>query len=307
MHSRTIASRRHEHVYGVDEQRGAERRTRIVVALTAATMVVEIVAGLLSGSMALLADGWHMATHAAALSVAALAYRHARRHARSARYSFGTGKVSALGGFGSAVALAVVALWMISESAWRLATPVAIAYADAIPVAFVGLGVNVACAMILREGHEEHAGHDHNLRAAYVHVLADALTSVLAITALLLGHRLGWTWVDPASGVVASLVIARWSYGLLRDSAAVLLDVQAAPEDLARIRATVEADADNRVADLHVWRVGPRHLAAIVSVVTHDPRDPEHYKRLLEGIPGLAHVTVEVNRCPDATDCPPAP
>jgi cation diffusion facilitator family transporter len=308
LHARTVRSQSHDHVWGVDEQRGAERRTRVVVVLTAATMAVEIAAGLAFGSMALLADGWHMATHASALTIAAIAYRHARRHARDARYSFGTGKVASLAGFGGAVALSVVALLMVGESAWRLAAPVEVRYAQAIPVAVAGLLVNLVSAWILRERPEgrDGAAPDHNLRAAYLHVLADALTSVLAIGALLAGSRLGWRWVDPASGIVGAVLVARWSYGLLRDAGAVLLDAHVSPETLDGLRRSVEADADNRVADLHAWRVGPRHLAAIVSVVTHDPRDPAHYKRLLSGHPELVHVTVEVNRCADEEACPPS-
>jgi cation diffusion facilitator family transporter len=335
MHTGTLDVHRHDHAFGIDERAGAERRTSYVVLLTAAMMVVEIAAGTAFQSMALLADGWHMATHAAALSVAVFAYRYARRHAHDARYTFGTGKVGALGGFASAVALAVIALFMLAESALRVASPVTIRFDEALPVAVLGLVVNLVCAFLLREraptagteppsgglagrvhvhphvhahGHAhphdhgpDHGHTDHNLRGAYLHVLADALTSVLAIAALLAGRQMGWVWMDPAIGIVGSLVIARWSLTLLRDTSRVLLDAEVATAERDEIRALVEADADNRVADLHVWRVGPRHLAAIVSLVTHTPREPSHYKRLLAADPDLAHVTVEVHRCPDET------
>jgi cation diffusion facilitator family transporter len=294
----------HEHSFGTDARTHGELRTRWVVALTFVMMVVEIVAGVLFGSMALLADGWHMGTHAAALSVAVFAYAYARGHARDPRYSFGTGKVGALGGFASAVGLAVVALMVLGESLLRLASPVAIRFDEAIAVAVVGLVVNITCALLLREhedlpdgGGRAHHHRDHNLRAAYLHVLADGLTSLLAILALGTGKLIGWTWMDPLMGIVGAVVIARWSYALLRDTSGVLLDAEVATERHQAIRAAVESEADNRVADLHLWRVGPRHLAAIVSVVTHEPRDPAHYKRLLARFRDLVHVTVEVQGC----------
>ncbi|MGE5413267.1 MAG: CDF family Co(II)/Ni(II) efflux transporter DmeF [Syntrophomonadaceae bacterium] len=319
MHLEQLDRWTHRHDYGAGAHEG-ERRTRWVVGITLAMMVGEIIAGSAFGSMALLADGWHMGTHAAALGVAVFAYVYARRHAGDPRYTFGTGKVGALGGFASAVGLAVVALLVLGESVMRLSSPVSIRFDEAIAVAVLGLLVNLGCALLLREhdhghdhadehddddghdhahghdhGHTEH--HDHNLRAAYLHVLADALTSVLAITALLAGRTLGWTFMDPVMGIVGSLVIARWSWGLLRDTSHVLLDGEIAAARREAIARAVEADADNRVADLHVWRVGPRHLAAIVSVVTHAPREPSHYRALLGAFPDLAHVTVEVNGC----------
>lgn len=304
MHQRELHRWQHHHSFGTEVRTRGERRTLWVVALTLTMMAVEIAAGTAFGSMALLADGWHMGTHAAALSVAVFAYVYARRHADDARYSFGTGKVGALGGFASATGLAVVALLIFGESAQRLASPVVIRFDEAIAVACVGLAVNVVCALLLREHHDEddfteHAHHDHNLRGAYLHVLADALTSVLAIAALSTGKLFGWTWMDPVMGLVGSVVIARWSYGLLRDTSRVLLDAELPEDRLAAIRNTIEADADARVADLHVWRIGPRHLAGIVSLVAHEPREPDHYKRLLRAQRDLAHVTVEVHRCPD--------
>jgi cation diffusion facilitator family transporter len=268
--------------------------------------------------MSLLADGWHMGTHAAALGITWFAYRYARRHAASAHYTFGTGKVGALGGFASAIGLLVIAALVLIESGVRLARPVAIDFVQAIAVAGVGLAVNLASLLMLRgAGHHAgaHDGHthpedprlgarahgdlhrDHNLGAAYFHVLADALTSVLAIGALSAGALVGLGWLDPAIGVVGGLIIAHWSIGLVRDTSRVLLDAEIAPGEREAIRRLIESDADNRVTDLHLWRVGPRHLAAIVSIVTDDPREPGHYKALLTPRSDLVHVTVEVHRC----------
>jgi cation diffusion facilitator family transporter len=315
MHLDDLAPWRHSHTFETDVPARGERRTRWVVAITVTMMAVEIVAGMVFGSMALLADGWHMGTHAAALSVAVFAYVYARRHASDPRYSFGTGKVGALGGFASAIGLAVVALLVFVESATRLAKPVAIRFDEAIAVAVLGLTVNLVCAWLLREhdhGHEhavDHDGHagdghhghghhrDHNLRAAYLHVLADALTSVFAIVALLTGKVLGWTWMDPVMGIVGALVIARWSVALLSDTSAVLLDAEVASARRDAIRSAIESGRDDRVCDLHVWRVGPRHLAAIVAVVASAPRPPSAYKERLSGFPDLAHVTIEVHPC----------
>ena len=280
MHLNEVHHWQHAHRFGTDEVGAGERRTRWVIALTVSMMVVEIIAGTAFGSMALLADGWHMATHAAALGIAVFAYAYARRRANDRRYSFGTGKVSALGGFGSAVSLGVVALLVFVESAGRLVSPVSIRFNEAIGVAVVGLLVNLVSALLLRddEHDEEHASghhHDHNLRGAYLHVLADAVTSLLAIVALTAGKFFGWTWMDALTGIVGSIVIARWSLGLLRDTSAVLLDAEVPEWRRREIQAAVEADRDNRISDLHLWRVGRRHLAAIVSVVTREPRDPE--------------------------------
>ncbi len=291
---------RHEHDFGHHDP-SVEARTRWVVALTLAMMIGEIVAGLAFGSMALLADGWHMGTHAAALGVAAIAYWYARRHARDPRFSFGTGKVGALGGFASAVGLALVALLVLGESATRLASPALIRFDEAIAVCFLGLGVNVASAFILKERdheREDHGHHhhdrDHNRRAAYLHVLADALTSVLALIALYAGKWLGWTWMDPLMGIAGSLVIGWWSYGLLRDTTAVLLDAEIDSHVRGEIQAALENDGHSKVADLHVWRVGPRRLAAMVSVTTTLPKQPDDYRRTLSSFGELAHVSVEV-------------
>jgi cation diffusion facilitator family transporter len=292
----------HVHDFGTHERTRAERRTRWVIVLTAGMMVLEIAAGLTFGSMALLADGWHMGTHAAALGVTAFAYAYARRHAHDRRFSFGTGKVGALGGFASAVGLAVVAVLVFAESARRLATPGVIRFDEAIAVAALGLGINLLCAFLLRgeELHDAHEGAhshpDHNLRGAYLHVLADALTSVLAIVALVAGKWLGWTRLDPFIGMVGALVIGRWSLGLVRDTGHVLLDAEISDTLLAEIRRAVETETGARVLDLHVWRVGPRHLATILTLEAEEPREPEDYKRLLRRYPDLVHVTVEVNR-----------
>lgn len=295
----------HGHAFGTEEYRAGETKTRWVIALTLVTMVGELVAGTLFGSMALLADGWHMATHAAALGIAVFAYRFARTRAHDRRFTFGTGKVSALGAFGSAACLGIVALFVLLESGFRLIEPVAIQFDEALGVAVLGLVVNLVSAWLLRgdHGHWDHGPddthhHDHNLRGAYLHVVADALTSVLAIVALASGKAFGWSWLDAATGVVGSLVIARWATGLVKESAKVLLDAEVSEERQQRMRAAIERDADNRVCDFHVWRVGPRHLAAIVSVVTQNPRDPSHYKELLSSFGDLCHVTVEVHRAP---------
>jgi cation diffusion facilitator family transporter len=291
---------RHSHTFGQDLKRPGERRTLIVIAITAVMMVVEIVAGVLFGSMALLADGLHMGSHAAALSINAFAYVYARRHARNVEYSFGTGKVNALGGFSGAILLAMFALLMVWESIGRLLHPVEIVFDQAILVAVIGLVVNGTSMFILevKDHHHDHGGpahHDHNLKSAYLHVMADALTSVLAIVALLSGKYFGVVWMDPLMGIVGAILVARWSLGLLRGSSAILLDKQG-PESLRReLVASIEADGDSRVTDLHLWSVGPGIHAAVIAVVARDPQTPEQYKTRLPGNLGVAHVTVEVN------------
>lgn len=308
MHVKTLQNWEHSHRYQIDYGHG-ERNTRRVIALTLVMMAIEISAGMKFGSMALLADGWHMGTHAIALGITAFAYLFARKHADNPNYSFGTGKVGVLGGFASAVVLAVIALIMGVESAQRLFEPRPIRFNEAIGVAVVGLIVNLISAYLLMDTHHHHDHkpsdahqashhhHDHNLRAAYLHVIADALTSVLAIVALFTGKLLGWNWMDPIMGMVGAVIILKWSQGLLRDTGKILLDRDVEQETIAEIRATIEADSDNRVADIHLWRVGPRQIYAILSVVTHFPKPPEHYKDLLRGFDDLIHVTVEVNIC----------
>lgn len=311
----------HDHVFlGKSHDRNA-RRTLWVVVLTAAMMVVEIAAGILFNSMSLLADGFHMATHAGALGVAALAYAYARRHATNPRYSFGTGKVGDLAGFASAIVLGIVALGIAIESVQRLLAPSPVAFAEATLVAVIGLLVNIASALLLGGGHhhghahhhdhqhehehdhehdhdhddhgagERHAHeHDNNLRSAYLHVLADALTSVLAIAALVGGSILGWIWLDPAMGIVGAGVILAWSWGLVRDTSDVLLDAHE-PGIEKEVRERVEGPGDARITDLHVWRVGPAAHAAIVEV--RGVSGPEVRARL-KPVHEIAHLTVEV-------------
>jgi cation diffusion facilitator family transporter len=270
-------------------------------------MVGEIAVGWLSGSMALLADGWHMATHAAALGIAGLAYLFARQQASNSRFTFGTGKFGDLAAFSSAIILAMIAVQIAYESMSRLIHPVPIAYGEAIAVAALGLGVNLVSAWLLRDDHDHH-GHDHthdhghrhhdnNLRAAFVHVMADAATSVLAIAALVVAMVSQWVWADPAVGIVGSLVIASWAVGLMRASGAVLLDVNADRNLEGIIRSRIETKGD-RVTDLHLWQVGPGHRAAVISVISDHPLPPATYKRRLGGLRGLSHVTIEVETCP---------
>ena len=327
MHTIDLSRWRHEHVFLGRSHRKNERKAWAVIGLTATMMVVELVAGSLYGSMALLADGWHMATHVGALGITALAYYYARRHASDPAFSFGTGKFGDLAGFSSAMILAVISLIIAYQSVTRLFAPVAISFDEAILVASVGLCVNLLSAYLLHErleggdspdrhGHEATAAHQHghshghredhdhaqhrdyNIRSAHLHVLADGLTSFLAVIALVTGRNYGWVWMDPMMGIVGSIVIARWSYGLMRDSAKVLLDAQASPELAAEIRRAVEAGSEDRVADLHLWRLGPGHFGAIVSIVSDRPRPASEFKSRLAHRRELAHLTVEVNACP---------
>ncbi len=312
MHHDARSEHAHHHVFLGEAHAANERRTRYVVGLTAAMMVVEIVAGWLTGSMALLADGFHMATHAGALGVAALAYGYARRHASDPRFTFGTGKVGELAGFASALVLALIALGIGAESVARLFETPTIAYAEALWIAVLGLAVNLVSAWLLgadHHGHSHahdhhgrdqhahgHAHHDNNLRSAYFHVLADALTSVLAIVALIAGRYLGWSWADAATGVVGAVVIARWSWGLLRDTGRVLVDASANPGLEQEIREGIE-DGDAVITDLHVWQVGPGKFAAIVSLVADEPVSPAEYAARVTIHEELVHVTVETHRC----------
>jgi cation diffusion facilitator family transporter len=281
-------------------------------------MVVEITGGTLFGSLALVADGWHMATHVAALAIAGLAYLFARRHAGDARFSLGTGKFGELAAFASAIILGMVAIGIGYESVLRLLHPIAIHYREAIPIAALGLCVNLASAWLLHDSDHDHAHdlpdhsahehsaaaahhhghhHDSNLRAAYVHVLADALTSVLAIVGLTAAWAFGWTFIDPAVGLVGMLVILSWALSLIRTAGRVLLDTVPDPELARRIRERIETGGD-RLTDLHLWQVGPGHAAMIASVVSDSPQPPSVYKARLEGLAGLSHVTIEVNKCP---------
>jgi len=316
MHTHELDRWKHDHAFGQDRPMAGERRTLVVVAVTAVTMVAEIAAGLWTGSMALLADGVHMASHVLALGIAAFAYIYARRHAHDPRYSFGTGKVNALGGFTGALLLAVVALGMGWESAVRLVEPGTVAYDEAIVVAVLGLAVNAASAFILgggrAHGHHGHHGHghddhgddalphghgeDHTLRSAYLHVLTDALTSVLAIVALLGAKYAGLTWLDPVMGVVGALLVANWSRGLLGRTAQVLLDRQAPDAVRDGVRAALEQGGD-RIADLHVWSIAPGTYAAVVSVVSHAPLPPDEYRARIPASLAIRHVSIEVHRC----------
>jgi cation diffusion facilitator family transporter len=307
MHIHTLDQWRHEHRFHT-QNNAAERNTHRVIWLTLFMMIAEIIAGWRYGSMALLADGWHMGTHFFALSITAFAYYYSRKHAEDTSYSFGTGKVDVLGGFTSAVVLAAVAFLMAAESIQRIFSPEQIYFNNALLVAAIGLAVNLFSAYLLHaSGHDHHHDHgqsdcsgqhhDHNLKAAYMHVLADALTSVLAIIALFAGKYMGWVWLDPVMGIVGALVITRWAYGLMRDTSAILLDRNKENETSELIFSLIEADSDNRISDLHLWRISANNLAAIVSVVTHRPRHPDHYKSLLSEIGSLRHVTVEVHPC----------
>ena len=310
MHSHSLDRWTHEHVFLGARHARNERRTWLVVGLTVAMMVVEIAGGSIFGSMALLADGWHMATHALAIGIAASAYLFARRYAHDPRFAFGTGKLGELAAFASAIVLAMIALLVAWESFLRLARPVPIAYGEAMAIAAVGLLVNLGSAWLLREDHAHHHHHHHegddhahhhdgadnNLRAAYLHVLADAATSVLAIASLALAWSLDWQWIDPVVGVVGACVIASWSYGLIRDAGAVLLDVVPDQGTASDIRRRLEIDGD-RVSDLHLWQIGPGHRAAVVSIVTDRPQPPSVYKSRLSAVRGLSHVSVEVQPC----------
>ena len=292
---------RHSHAFGQDKKQSGEFRTFIVIAITSSMMLVEIVAGLAFGSMALLADGLHMGSHTIALSINAFAYVYARRNANNERYSFGTGKVNTLGGYTGAILLAVVASMMAWESVERLIAPISIAFNQAIIVAVLGLVVNGASVFILGinqgHGHEHEHGHhrhDHNLRSAYFHVLADAITSLLAIFALLVGKYFGAVWMDSVMGVVGAALVARWSLGLLKSTGVILLDQQSSKETQDSIRNTIEND-DNRIVDLHLWAVGPDIYSAVISIVSRSPQQPEYYKSLLANDLTLDHVSIEVH------------
>jgi len=324
MHEKTVKRFEHSHELS-DVDRSSERKTLQVVILTAITMIAEIVFGVLTGSMALLADGWHMGTHAFALGISYTAYIMARRLSNSPKYSFGTGKFGVLAGYTSALFLGAIAIWMMYESVERFFTPLHIAFNEAIIVAVVGLAVNLVSIRMLGGGgrHHDHdhqhehthdhdhprdhdhpheKKHDHNFRAAYMHVIADALTSVLAIVALLSGKYLGLTFLDPVMGIVGGIMISRWAIGLIQGTARILLDSTAGDAVRAAIQSAVHSDSDSRLTDLHVWRIGSNSMAAAITVVSGMSRTPDDYRTRLEDIGELKHVTVEINPCSDP-DC----
>ncbi|GAA6210742.1 CDF family Co(II)/Ni(II) efflux transporter DmeF [Hyphomicrobiales bacterium 4NK60-0047b] len=311
MSNQKLSELTHEHIFLNTNQERNERKVWLVILLTATMMVIEIIAGHWFGSMALLADGWHMSTHAGAMLIAVLAYRYARQNANNSKFSFGTGKVGDLAGFASAVILCLIALLIGWESLLRLVDPVSINFEQAIMVAVVGLIVNLLSAWLLRDDHHHghshahhHHGHDHNnghgsdnnLRAAYLHVLADALTSVLAIVALLLGRAYGWFWADPIMGIVGTLVILRWSWRLIQDTGGILLD--RVPEEghlESKIREALESEID-KVIDLHIWQIGQGHYSVIVSIASTAPKSLLDYKTALKQFNHVSHTTVEVHK-----------
>lgn len=321
-HTATRAAHDHNFLGAAHEQN--ERRTWAVIALCSAMMIAEIAGGSLFGSLALIADGLHMSTHAGAMLIAALAYTYARKHANDSRFVFGTGKLGDLAGFTSAIVLAMIALLIGYEAVMRFLTPVSIRFGEAIPIAVAGLLVNLASVWLLHGDHD-HQGHhahhhphghdhdhdhahphvhqsasdaahrDHNIRGAYIHVMADAAVSVLAIIGLVLARAFGWLWMDPLAGIIGALVIANWSYSLMRDTGAILLDMSPDQRMTENVRHAIE-DTGDKVLDLHVWRVGPGHMSAAISVTTSEARhDSRFYHALLQRFNGLSHVTVEVN------------
>ncbi len=329
MHTESIAQWQHTHIFGQDKIRAGEQRTLAVIIITASMMVVEIIAGLMFGSMALFADGIHMGSHMVGLGISFIAYVYARRHAHDQEFSFGTGKVNALAGYSSAIFLVVIALFMGYESIQRLTNPVRIEYNQAILVAVIGLVVNGASMFILGEkGHShnheadlehdhadghlhsdhEHTDHDHsqhthargadhNLKAAYLHVLTDALTSVLAIVALLGAKYFKLNWMDPLMGIVGAILVIRWSVSLLQGASKVLLDHQIPLDIQKRITGQLESYKDTRVCDMHIWSIGPGIYSSEIALVTGFPESPEVYKALIPEDTGVVHSTIEVNLC----------
>ncbi len=299
MHNYTLEKWQHTHDFTAIDTK-SENRTHIVLFITFITMIIEIIAGSYYGSMALLADGWHMGTHVAAFAITILAYRYARKNMNNQKFTFGPGKVNVLGGFASAIALAVVALIMAIESIGRLYNPEVIQFNEAILVAVIGLIINLISALLLKNNHscgDRNHHHDHNLRAAYIHVIADALTSILAIVALFAGKYIGLNWLDALMGVIGAVIISRWAYGLIIDTSSILLDKNIDVEQKFKIKEQIESDSDNRISDLHLWKVGSNDYATIISLVTHFPKAVEHYKKLLNGIDNLSHITIEINQC----------
>lgn len=300
MHKYKINQWQHHHDFAVIHEKG-ERRTKQVLVLTAVTMILEIVAGTLFGSMALLADGWHMSTHTAAFLITIFVYNYARKHKDNPQFTFGTGKVSVLGGFASAIALAAVAFMMSAESVERFFNPHEIQFEQAIGVAVLGLVVNLISALLLKDYHSHDHNHhqDHNLKSAYFHVLADALTSLLAIVALFAGKYFGWIFLDPIMGLVGAAIIIKWALSLLKETSPVLLDKTITQKTQDEIKQRIEADSDNKISDLHIWKVGPIDCAVVISLVTHFPKPVSYYKSLLKDMECLSHITIEVNQGED--------
>lgn len=289
---KNIGKTHHHNFYTVNKS--GERNTRLVILLTGVVMLVEIAAGLMTNSMALLADGWHMSTHLAALLITAIAYSISRNYSDDKRYTFGTGKVGVLGGYTSAVFLFIVAIAMAGESIHRFFDPLAIDFTWAIRVAVIGLIVNIFSAFMLKpDTHSHH--HDRNLKAAYLHVVADAFTSVTAIVALYTGKYMGWVWMDPVMGIVGSIVICFWAVGLIKDTGSILLDFNPDDELYKKIKSTIESDDNCQITDLHIWRISEKHTSVLISLSTSTARDPEYYKSMLEPISEISHITIEVN------------
>ena len=318
MHTKDISPYQHSHIFSLTEGK-AERRTFWVVILTLSMMFIEISAGCFYHSMALLADGWHMSTHALALTISLLAFIFARRHASDRSYTFGTWKLEVLGGFTSGIILGFVGLLMGYVSIVRLFQPLEIRYDEAILIAVIGLAVNLLSMLLLNaknknHHHHHHDGHDHgthshghhhehenlNLKAAYIHVLADAMTSVFAIVALLGGKLMGWNWLDPIMGIAGAFLVIRWTYFLLKETGVILLDKEVGKSVSEKIQEIIESDSDTRISDLHIWKVGMNKYACIVSLVASKPHNLKYYREILSVHPEIVHLTVEISECSDA-------
>lgn len=285
---------KHTHDF-VSHNHQGEKGALYVLILTVAMMIVEISAGTIYGSMALLADGWHMGTHAAAFCITLFTYRYARKYADTGRFSFGAGKVSVLGGYTSAIALGIVAIIMFLESIHRLFSPLSIQFNESIVVAIIGLVVNVASMFLLQDHHHhDHHHHDHNLKAAYMHVLADALTSLLAIVALIVGKYLGLTWLDPIMGIVGALVITKWAIGLMQQTSPILLDESILLDYKKQVISELESDG-TEVSDIHIWKISADHYSAVISLVSNEPQSVDSYKHQLLKFDKIHHLTIEIN------------
>lgn len=303
MNSTRDTTLEHNHNFIIDTT-GNEKKTWLVIALTLVTMAAELCTGYFFGSMSLLADGWHMSTHAAALGITLFAYHYSRKNARNTSFSFGTGKVTSLGGFSSSVFLILVAFFMIYESILRFINPVTIHFNESIIVAVIGLSVNIISAFILghhsHESQDAHSGHghhhhDHNIKAAYLHVIADALTSLCAIIALTAGKFFGWIWLDACMGIIGALVIIKWGLGLLKSTSSVLLDKEINSELKAKIKKKLETNSNGIVTDLHLWEIGPGRYSTIIALAAENPETPAYYKKSIDDLTMLFHVTIEVN------------